>query len=152
MLPNRAPYSYLKDKKVPEFKGAEVFTVMDAHCALCARGANWIARHDSREEFTIIPVQSPVGSALLTHYGMDPADPTSWLYLEDGVAYSSLDALMRSGKRLGGVYKVLSVLRILPKFFQDFLYKAIARNRYKLFGTADMCSLPDPEVQKRLLK
>jgi predicted DCC family thiol-disulfide oxidoreductase YuxK len=35
---------------------------------------------------------------------------------------------------------------------QDILYRAVARNRYRLFGSADLCTLPDPEVQKRLLK
>jgi len=28
----------------------------------------------------------------------------------------------------------------------------VARNRYRLFGKADMCSLPDPDFQKRLMK
>jgi len=97
-------------------------------------------------------MQSEVGDALLAHYGMDPADPTSWLYLENGRAYSSLDAFIRVGQRLGGVWKGLVVLRVLPKWLQDILYRNVAQNRYRLFGEADMCSLPDAEVQKRLLK
>lgn len=125
---------------------------MDAHCALCARGATWIARHDRAQEFTIIPVQSELGSALMRHYGLDPTDPLSWLYLENGRAYSSLDALMRAGRRLGGVWKGLTILRILPAPLQDRLYAWVARNRYRMFGRADLCALPDPDVQKRLLR
>lgn len=149
---NQAPFSYLKDSAVPAFEGGEVFTVMDAHCALCARGAAWIARNDVKEEFTIIPAQSATGQALLSHYGLDPDDPTSWLYVEDGIAYGSMDALIRSGSRLGGLFKLLCIMRVLPTFVQDSLYRFVARNRYKLFGSADMCSMPDLEVQKRLLK
>ncbi len=152
MLSKRPRFSYLQDSAVPAFEGGNVFTVMDAHCALCVRGAVWIARNDTRKEFTIIPVQSATGYALLTHYGVDPDDPTSWLYIEDGVAYCSMDALMRVGHRLGGIYKLFSIMRVVPKFVQDFLYRFVARNRYKYFGTADMCALPDAEVQKRLLK
>ena len=125
---------------------------MDAKCALCARGAAWIARNDSAEEFTIVPLQSPLGSALMTHYGMDPADPTSWLYLDEGRALTSLQAFIRVGQRLGGRWKAVAVLKILPKPLQDVLYRFVARNRYKLFGTADMCNLPDANVQKRLLQ
>lgn len=152
MLSKRPQFSYLKDSTVPAFEGGNVFAVMDAHCALCARGATWIARNDTRKEFTIIPVQSATGHALLHHYGLDPDDPTSWLYVEDGVAFCSMDGLMCAGFRLGGIYKLLSIMRVLPKFVQDFLYRFVARNRYKVFGSADMCALPDPEVQKRLLK
>jgi predicted DCC family thiol-disulfide oxidoreductase YuxK len=148
---DREPFSYLHDSALPAFRVRGVFTVMDAHCSLCARGATWIARNDSAEEFTIIPLQSPVGSALMRHYGLDPADPLSWLYLEDGRAYSSLDALVRVGWRLGGIWKGLVILQVLPRWLQDALYRVVARNRYRLFGTAELCSLPDPEVQKRLM-
>ena len=147
----REPYSYKDDAAVPDFAADEVFTVMDARCALCARGAAWIARHDAAVEFTIIPLQSDVGHALMVHYGLDPTDPVSWRYLEQGRAYSSLDAFIRVGLRLGGRWKALAILRVLPAFLQDAAYRFVARNRYRLFGTTDLCSLPDPEVQKRLL-
>ena len=151
MQPKREPFSYLRDPSVTAFHAGDVFTVMDARCALCARGAAWIARHDTSQEFTIIPMQSDVGSALFAHYGLDPADPASWLYVENGCAYTSLDALIRVGARLGGIWKGLCLLWILPASVQDGLYRFVARNRYRVFGTTDLCALPDPEVQKRLL-
>ncbi|MFU1477997.1 thiol-disulfide oxidoreductase DCC family protein [Roseovarius sp. C7] len=126
-------------------------TVMDAQCALCARGARWIARHDRREEFRILPIQTPLGEALLRHYGMDPQDPASWLYIENGRAYSSLDAIIRVGQRFGGLWRGLAVLRLLPRPVQDWLYARIARNRYRVMGRTDMCALPDPALRKRLI-
>jgi predicted DCC family thiol-disulfide oxidoreductase YuxK len=151
-VPHRALFSYLQDTSVPGFAAGSVFTVMDARCSLCARGAAWIARHDKAGAFTIIPMQSKVGHALMVHYGLDPADPASWLYVEDGRAYTSLDAFIRVGRRLGGVWKGLGILGVLPMRVQDALYGLVARNRYRLFGTTDLCTLPDPEVQKRLLR
>ncbi|MDJ0612679.1 MAG: DCC1-like thiol-disulfide oxidoreductase family protein [Rhizobiaceae bacterium] len=147
----RAPYSYKSDPNVPVFDDSGPVTVMDAHCALCARGAKWIAKNDTAKEFKIIPLQSDLGNALMQHYEMDPNDPTSWLYITDGVAYTSLDALIKVGARLGGVWNLLSILRILPSFIQDYLYRKVAMNRYRLFGKADLCSLPDPDVRERLL-
>lgn len=145
-------FSFLQDEAVPEFSAGDAICVMDARCSLCARGASWIAHNDTAHEFTIIPLQSEVGGALMVHYGLDPGDPTSWLYLENGQAYVSLDAFIRVGYRLGGRWKGLGVLRVLPKVVQNFLYRAVARNRYRLFGTTDMCALPDPAVQERLLR
>jgi predicted DCC family thiol-disulfide oxidoreductase YuxK len=35
---------------------------------------------------------------------------------------------------------------------RDSLYAWLARNRHRLFGRADLCALPDPAFQKRLLR
>jgi len=145
-------YSYRTDKSVVDFDDAGPRTVMDAHCGLCAKGARWIARNDKEMEFRIIPLQSDLGRALMRHYEMDPDDPLSWLYLQDGLAYSSLDAVMRVGKRFGGIWHLTAILSILPRRLQDALYGLVARNRYKFFGRIDLCAMPDPDIQKRLLQ
>ncbi len=152
MQPLNAAYSWRGDAGVPEFDDAGSLTVMDATCGLCARGATWIARNDRAGAFRIIPVQSPLGAGLLRHFGMDPDDPLSWLYLEDGLGYSSLDATVRVGCRLGGRWRVLEALRVIPKPLRDAAYALVARNRYKIMGRADLCAMPDPDVQRRLLR
>ncbi len=147
-----SPYSWRDDPDVPEFPDTGSLTVMDAQCGLCSRGAKWIARADRQNAFRIIPMQSPLGTALMRHFEMDPADPLSWLYLKDGSGYSSLDAMVEVGETLGGVWKVLAVLKVLPAAVRDALYGLVARNRYKVMGRADMCAMPDPCVQRRLLQ
>ena len=47
------PYSFLDDPAVPRFDAPDNFTVMDANCGLCARGAAWIARNDTEKKFRI---------------------------------------------------------------------------------------------------
>ncbi|WP_299302593.1 thiol-disulfide oxidoreductase DCC family protein [uncultured Litoreibacter sp.] len=146
------PYSWRDDPAVPAFADSGPVTVMDAKCGLCARGARWIARNDHASEFRIIPLQSVLGSALMRHFGMAPDDPLSWLYLEDGLGYSSLDATMKVGARLGGVWRGLGILRIIPAPLRDWAYGIVARNRYKVMGRADLCAMPDPDVQARLMQ
>ncbi|MEO1192505.1 MAG: DCC1-like thiol-disulfide oxidoreductase family protein [Pseudomonadota bacterium] len=151
-LAQTAPYSYRQDVAVPNFDDSGPVTFMDGDCALCSRGARVIARLDRRQAFKICPTQSPLGQAMLRHYGLDPEDPESWLFLDQGQAYSSLDAMVRVGARLGGLGWALQPLRLLPRGLQDWLYRRIARNRYRLFGKTDICSLPDPALRARLLK
>ncbi len=149
---NDTPYSYRTDSDIPVFDDSGSVCVMDAMCALCARGAKWIARHDRELKFKIVPLQSELGKALMRHYGMDPDDPTSWLYLENGRGFASLDAVIRVGIGLGGVWNSLRVLHIVPRPLRDQMYRIVASNRYRWFGTTDLCALPDPDVKKRLLR
>lgn len=128
-----------------------ILAVMDAQCALCARGARWIARNDRAERFRIVPVQSPRGAALMSEHGLDADDPLSWLVIDDAGGHEGLDALMVAGRHLGGVWRGLSVLRVLPWPLRGWLYGLVARNRYRVFGRADLCAMPDPDVQRRLL-
>ncbi len=150
-LPDREAYSYRADSTVPPFddKGPVVF--MDGDCVLCSATARTIVRLDKAGEFRICPIQSEIGRAVLSHYGLDANNPDSWLYLVDGKAYASLDGAIRAGIRLGGVGQALRVLMILPRPIQDWLYRRIARNRYSLFGREEMCAIPDPALKKRLL-
>ncbi|MGB5344583.1 MAG: DCC1-like thiol-disulfide oxidoreductase family protein [Woeseia sp.] len=152
METSKSNYSFLTDASVPKFVPPTHFTVMDATCGFCAKGAAWIAGNDQARKFRIIPMQSELGSALMRHYGLDPADPSSWLYVRKGEPFTSMDAVIRVGQDLGGIWRVLGALRILPNKVLDGLYGLIARNRYRLMGRTDLCEVADPEVQKRLLR
>jgi predicted DCC family thiol-disulfide oxidoreductase YuxK len=92
-----------------------------------------------------------LGESVLRHYGLNPEDPHSWLYLVDGYAYTSLDAVIRAGRRMGGWGQVLVPLAILPRSVQDWLYARVARNRYRLFGRTEMCAIADARLKQRLL-
>jgi predicted DCC family thiol-disulfide oxidoreductase YuxK len=148
MRTDRAPYSY---QSVVEISHDGPFTVMDAHCGLCARGAKWIATNDRKQEFGIIPLQSDMGRRLMTHYGIEPDDPTTWLMIENGIAYCSADAVLRTATRLGGRWQLLGLLHTVPKGFMDWLYLLVARNRYRISRANAWCEGPHPEVKKRLL-
>jgi len=43
-------------------------------------------------------------------------------------------------------------MRVFPRPTRDWLYRRLTRNRYRLFGRAEMCALPDPELQSRLMQ
>ena len=147
----RDAYSYRADKAVPPFEDSGPVVFMDGDCVLCTAGARAIARTDRAGEFRICPIQSSLGQSILKHYGLKPDDPDSWLYLVDGHAYTSLDAIIRAGCRMGGWGWLLAPLAILPRPVQDWLYARVARNRYRLFGRTNMCTIQDAELKRRLL-
>ena len=125
--------------------------IMDGECALCTVGARLIARFDRTGDIKICPVKSPLGREILTEHGLDPEDADTWLYLDNGRAYTSLDAVIAIGRRVGGPGWLLQVFRPLPQGAKNWLYRRIARNRYALFGRTDMCAVPDPALRERLI-
>lgn len=151
-LTDRPAFSYRADPAVPAFDDRGPVVFVDGTCAFCSRSAQVIARLDRAMEFRICAVQSPLGRAVLAHYGLDPDDPDSWLYLADGRAETSLAAVVAVARRLGGLPRILTApLGWLPRRLADWLYRRVARNRYRIMGRTDMCAMPDPAFRARLI-
>ncbi|MEM1288078.1 MAG: DUF393 domain-containing protein [Pseudomonadota bacterium] len=145
------PYSYQNDPGVPAFDDSKTVFFMDAQCALCTGAARFIARNDTRDQFRICPVQTDIGKAVLQHYGLDPSDPSTWMMLHKGRAYTELEAVIKAGGLMKGLGRLLQPLVLLPKPMRGLAYRVVARNRYRVFGKADMCAVPDEGLKRRLI-
>ncbi len=147
----RPPFSYRDDPSVPGFDDTAPIAFMDGDCALCAFGARMIDRLDRSDDIRICPVSTPLGRAMLAHYGLASGDPESWLYLEDGRVWCDFEAMARVGLRSGGWGRLLGLLLAIPRPLRDWLYARIARNRYALFGRRDLCAIASPRLRARLM-
>jgi predicted DCC family thiol-disulfide oxidoreductase YuxK len=147
----RVPYSYRGDPSVPHFDDRGSIAIMDGECVLCASGARMIAQFDRERVFRIGRTQSAIGAALVRHYGLQPEHPETWLFIDQGRAWSGMEAVIRIGTRLGGPGRLLSLMRLLPHPAREWLYRRIAYNRYR-FGRTDICALPDAELKARLMQ
>lgn len=126
--------------------------VMDGTCALCAFGAKMVHRLDRAGTIRIAPIQGETGARLMCDHGLDPLDPDTWLLIEeDGTVWRDLEALIRLGQRTGGVGWLLIWLRVFPPVARNWLYARVARNRYAMFGRAEMCNIPSADFRARLL-
>ncbi len=52
---------------------------------------------------------------------------------------------------LGGWWRLLRVIGVLPERVRDWAYDGLAANRYRWFGKADYCALLTPEQRARLI-
>jgi len=69
----------------------------------------------------------------------------------NGRAYAKLDSVAMVCRRLCGMARRLSLLRLVPRPLADWLYDRIALNRYTLFGRTDRCMIPPPEWRARFI-
>lgn len=147
-----APFSFRQVPQVPQFPDDAPLAVMDAECAVCSWGARMIHRLDRSGAAPICPIQTPLRASLLRHYGLQPTDSSSWLFIDEGAAHQDFEAVVHAARRFGGCGRLATVLLILPRRARDWLYQCLARNRYAIFGRADMCTIPDHAFQRRLLR
>ena len=125
--------------------------VYDGVCRFCDGWVRFLLRRDRLGLFHFAPMQGACGSRLLAAQGLDPTDPASFLYLEQGRAYIDSAAVLRVLGQLGGAWPLVRLLGLVPAFLRDPAYRLVARNRYRWFGRKEHCELPDPGAAKRFI-
>ena len=125
--------------------------VFDSVCVLCSRWLKFVLRHDKRARYRFAAMQGRAGRALLSAHGMDALDPSSFLLMEDGIAYADSEAVIRVLASFGGAWRMASALRFIPAGLRDRAYRALARNRYRWFGKLDECAVPSAATAARFL-
>jgi predicted DCC family thiol-disulfide oxidoreductase YuxK len=144
-------YSYRSDAGVPTFPDDRPIIIFDGHCVLCSAWARFVLRHDRRKRYRLLPAQTPLGTALYIHYGLDPQDYETNILLQDGVAWFKSEGSIRMFEGLGFPWNMAAIFRILPLRWRDALYEIMARNRLNWFGRRDVCMLGVPGDEDRFL-
>ena len=131
----------------PEARATVFF---DGECLLCNGFVDFILRIDKASRLRIAPLQGSTAQKLLPSL---PENPESWsiYYIEAGNIYDQSDAVLRVLHRLGGIWYWLSLARVIPRSIRNFVYRIIARNRYRWFGRRATCRMPNEQEKARFL-
>lgn len=132
-----------QDKKIILFDGV---------CNLCDSSIQFIIKHDKKDIFRFVALQSKIGLEIIKHIGIDTSKIDSILLYEPGKAYYyKAQAALKIAKELGGIYTAISWFSILPNFLTNTVYDYIAKNRYKWYGKKEACMIPTPELKAKFL-
>ena len=133
-----------KNKKIILFDGV---------CNLCNTSVLFVIKHDQKDIFRFVALQSDLGKEIIKHIGIINQNIDSVILYEPGVAYYyKSDAALQIAKNLGGFFHFGTVFRFLPARFRNFLYDYIAKNRYQWYGKQDYCLLPSRESDSKFIK
>lgn len=127
----------------------------DGVCGLCDRSVQFLLRHDRRRRFHYAPLQGETARALLARHGLGDG-MGSFIYARGAGTPQERLHLRSAGALavladLGGGWRLLSGLRVVPRPLRDAVYDWVARHRYAWFGQFDACKVPAPEVRARFL-
>jgi predicted DCC family thiol-disulfide oxidoreductase YuxK len=131
--------------------------LFDGVCNLCNASVQFIIERDPTAVFRFASLQSNAGQAILAENALNAAlkneasAEDSVILVENGKVYDRSTAALRIARRLSGGVKLLYVFIIVPRPIRDFVYKFIAKNRYRWFGKQDACWMPTKELKARFL-
>jgi predicted DCC family thiol-disulfide oxidoreductase YuxK len=121
----------------------------DGVCILCSGAVRYVLKHERNDKMRFVAIQSDEGNALAVQHGIDPENPDSFLFIEDGQAYAKSDGVLRMLKFIRGPARVIAIGAVFPKSVRDWFYDRIAKNRYRIFGRSNVCMVPAKNVKHR---
>jgi len=129
----------------------EHLLLFDGVCVLCNNTVHFILKRDKVRKFRYASLQSDFGTSVLLNFNLDKNLTDSVVYVRKGNVYVKFDAALRIAQTFGGFWKLTIVFYIFPRFFRNWMYDIVARNRYRWFGKNDSCMMPDESVSALFL-
>ncbi|MEH7455283.1 thiol-disulfide oxidoreductase DCC family protein [Gottfriedia acidiceleris] len=122
--------------------------LFDGECILCNGAVQFIIKHDQKGYFHFAALQSTFGEKLKKdHPELSSID--SIILVQNGKIKIESTAALSIAKNLEGWPKFFYAFIIIPTTIRDYLYRLIARNRFKFFGKNESCMIPSKEIRDR---
>lgn len=128
----------------------------DGVCRLCNHLNQFVLKRDHHEKFRFASVQSALARQLLGAYKKNPNDLDTMYVIADYKAaseriFSKAHAALFVLREIGGVWRILGLMEIIPPFALNFVYDLIAKTRYRFFGKFDSCLKAAPKHKDKFL-
>jgi predicted DCC family thiol-disulfide oxidoreductase YuxK len=132
--------------------GGHPVMVFDGACNLCHFWVGFALRRDAGDRLRFLAAQAPLGQDFLRRNALPSETYESFYLVVDGEILQKSRGFLRLVGYLRAPWPCLRVLGILPAALLDPLYDLVARNRYRWFGTRDLCLVPDLRAVEKFLR
>ena len=119
----------------------ELVVYYDGVCGLCDFFVNILIKIYSKGILKFSSLQGNSGQKLLSNLTFDKKELDTVLFRTNDQVYTRSTAVFKIIKSIGGIWRLFLLFDLLPTSFNDFIYRKISINRYKLFGKLDRCDI-----------
>lgn len=128
--------------------GAAVL-IYDGSCGLCESSVRFVLGRDRRHTLRFATLESDFGRRVRRqHPELSTVDSMVWV--EPSRVFVRSDAALQVARYLGGIWRLATVLRFLPRPIRDRAYDIVARHRHRWTGAPE-CWTPPPDERSRFL-
>ncbi len=119
----------------------------DGDCGLCARGVQFILRHERGPSLDFAALDSSLGQAVRSKHGLAGQD--TMIYVEGDRVWIRSNAALRIAGHLRAPWRWLRLFVCIPRPVRDLCYRGIANTRRR--WSAYACSVPDAATRARFI-
>ena len=116
----------------------------DGDCGFCNSSVQFIL-NKRKKTFYFCPLQSDFAKDRLREAGIKINMDTIY-FLKNGKVYERSSAALQICKGLIGLWPMMVIFYVIPRFIRDAVYNAVAKRRHKI--REGYCMLPSEEEQK----
>ena len=115
--------------------------LFDGECAMCNNYILFVAKHDSDDNFRFLSIQNKKVNELKKIHSICTENISSICLIDNNKVKIKSKAVLKIVSLLKFPYNLLIVFYIVPSFLRDIIYDLVAKNRYRIFGKIDECSI-----------
>jgi predicted DCC family thiol-disulfide oxidoreductase YuxK len=126
----------------------------DGLCGFCNTTVQFIMGHESSPALKFAPLQGTFAAGVIDrHPELQSVDSLIWVQGEETEerVQTRSGAALRVAWYLGGFWKLVMILWLVPRPLRDFAYDQFAQRRFKFFGRYGSCPVPSKAVRARFL-
>jgi predicted DCC family thiol-disulfide oxidoreductase YuxK len=136
------------ERSNPENKPIVIY---DGVCYLCQSSVNFIIARDTTNQFLFSPLQCDFAQSLMAKHDVSDLVQDTFILIKDDKCYMRSDAALEISRSFSGGYRWLRIFKIVPSALRDACYRLIARHRYKIFGKAEECLMPNDDIKSKFI-
>ncbi len=124
----------------------------DGVCNLCNGLVQFVIKRDPKAKIQFASLQSSLGQEKLRELNLDTEHYDSFIFFDGKENFIKSSASLSVIKNLNGLWPLLFVFIIIPRFIRNPIYSFVAKRRYRWFGKQDSCWIPTPELKSRFIE
>lgn len=130
----------------------KVIIFYDGYCVLCNFWVRKVCLWDRSDRLRFAPLDSPLADEMFKKTGFDSSKLDSvlvWDQQSNPLVESA--GVYRVLKILGGFWRLVFIFKLVPIKFQNWIYRYIAKRRYRWFGKNKTCPIPEVDIRHKFL-
>lgn len=131
-----------------KLKSEHPVVFFDGVCSLCNHAVDFLIAEDHNQRYHFASIQGETAQAL---DNTDVQEGKTMALYDDSQLHIKSEAVLRAAAGLGGHWRIVSWLRVVPRPIRDAVYMQVSKNRYNIFGKRDSCRMPTADERARFL-
>ena len=119
---------------------------------MCNSFVNTIISLDKKNQLFFSPLNGKIAKKLLKEHSEKIKNIDSVIFYSHSKISVKSKAVIDIINSLGSLYKIISILNIIPSLLLDYIYDLVAKNRYSWFGKKSSCPIPDKKIASQFIE